>query len=680
MIDIKSIREKIISGEIDIDCIEESIKRGLDQEYHRLVSTHIFSQEDFENTENLLKILNDVYIYSSSGEVLVSDSEYNMLMNRYIENGGSLISTSDIIKSQTRWEFINHEAPGMVGSISKVYTYDELSLYFEKLNHFSPHFTSRKMIIAPKFDGISSAIKISSDGMIELAVTRNDGLQGQNITKVIRNSKNGKKLAKDISNTVTNGHAWIKTEIVMTTEDFNLLKEEKEYSNRRSATSGIVNTPKNVGLCKYLTIIPLAVYYTSTDEIVYCPPDAVSIRAQGIEDVIDTILKLLSKIRDADYPIRTDGVVIYPEGEDIEPNYNDIMNSAIAFKVNMKESYTTVQYGYVSVGRLGYAVPMLKVHPVEVNETIVEDVSLGSFDKFMNMDIHEDEKIIVYSAGDVIPQAKLPENRKYSLKSKLIKIKKRCPYCNEKLTRYKSTYRCTNENCIRIISGKISNFVIKLGIENVSDRTIETLVNMKIIRSIPDIFYVTRDQISGLKDFGDKSANIIVSEFQRIKNKPIPISDLLGALGIQGISSKKCKNILSQLDTKFKKILRMKNGPEEFQYKLLDLDNVGEKTAGIFTDFLVENRRLILDLLEIMNITNDIKYNGNVVFTGFRNPQLEKRFNNCGYEISNNVNDNTIVVIDVSYDHSSTKCKAARKKGIDVINLSEVEKVFECIE
>ena len=76
------------------------------------------------------------------------------------------------------------------------------------------------------------------------------------------------------------------------------------------------------------------------------------------------------------------------------------MDDAIAYKVNTAEALTQVEFGYVSVGRLGNAIPMLRVRPVEVNETTVTDVSLGSFDKFVNMDIHEGEQVLIYSAGD----------------------------------------------------------------------------------------------------------------------------------------------------------------------------------------------------------------------------------------------------------------------------------------
>jgi DNA ligase (NAD+) len=289
------------------------------------------------------------------------------------------------------------------------------------------------------------------------------------------------------------------------------------------------------------------------------------------------------------------------------------------------------------------------------------------------MDIHEGEQVLIYSAGNVIPQAKIPEHRQYNANAKILKIKRRCPYCGKKLSRYKATYRCENPNCIRVQSGRISNFVIKLKAENVSDRTIEDLVEAGLIGDIPDIFKVQEEDIEKLPGYGADSAAMIVGEFNKLRETPTPVSTLLGALGIQGISEKKCKKMVSQVNN-FDHMIKM--NPSKLEWELSNADNIGLKTASIFAEFLSENKDLISELMDEMNITNDIQYKGNVIFTGFRNPELEKKFNNIGYEISNNVNSSTVAVIDSSYEHDSTKCKAARKKGIDIVHVSKVDEVL----
>jgi len=669
MISVSKLRQLLLSGKLAVD---DLITYGTELRslYDRYMKKSDLTKEE---VRDLIMIFLDYYTYSENGDVLISDHEYDLLMSKWISEGGKMISASDVIVNQTKWDFVEHESPGMVGSVKKIYTFDELVAYTSK---FGLRHHQRTFRIAPKFDGISSAIKINSNCQIERGVTRNDGVKGQDITPIVRNAENSEEIAKYYGSQLKPGqHIWVKTELCVGSHNFDKLVQEKEYRNRRSATSGIVNSPKNVHLAKYVTIIPLASHNPSNDQVDYVPLDSKKVKIMTPHGLMDEINETLSRIRDASYNFRTDGVVIYPLGDDMLPNYDDIMDNAIAFKVNTEEGLTRIKYGYVSVGRLGKATPMLKVEPVEVNETIVEDVSLGSFDKFVNMDLHEGEQVIIYSAGDVIPQARLPEDRHYHVDAPLLKIKKVCPYCGEKLSRYKNTYQCENPDCIRISAGRITNFTTKLKVENVSDRTIEDLMVYKLVKDIPDIFDLTIRDIETLPGYGHDSAKIIIDEFEKLRHREIPISVFIGALGIQGISEKKCKNLFKVM--KLKDMLDMSK--DDLVFELLGADNTGETTAMIFATFIKENKKLIKKLTSIMNIVTDIEWKGNVVFTGFRNPELEKKFNDIYYEISSNVNGSTVAVIDASYMHDSTKCKAARKKGIDIVHVSEADVVLKAL-
>lgn len=394
---IHKIRKKLMNGSLNVDDLID-YKDAINDLKDKLMSVRVLTNEQFDQMTDLIMIYLDYYVYSSNGDVLITDHEYDLLMNQYINNGGKLLSKSDKIRSQTQWSFVKHESPGMVGTVKKVYSLEELAVYFFKYRTMSGYRTWR---VAPKFDGISSAIKINWDGRILLGVTRNDGVEGQDITEVVKNASNADKVISYYASKLLEGEScWVKTELCVSTIDFNELIKHKLYKNRRSATSGIINSPKNLSLARYITIIPLAAHYTSSDKIDYVPLDSYEVSAATPYQLMEDIERLLSKIRDSRYPFRTDGVVLYPLGDDIIPNFDDIMDHAIAYKVNTAEGLTQVDYGYVSVGRLGYAVPMLHVRPVEVNETTVEDVSLGSFDKFAGMDIHEGEQVLVYSAGD----------------------------------------------------------------------------------------------------------------------------------------------------------------------------------------------------------------------------------------------------------------------------------------
>ena len=666
MVDVSKLRKDLIQNKIELSALESHR-----DELFYLLDGFLHDKEDnLKICEDLIMLYLDYYTYSEDGDVLITDHEYDMLMNWYIDHGGTLISRSDLLTNQTQWDFVKHESPGIVGTVKKIYTFEELVDYVSKYKTSSG---IRKFRVAPKFDGISSAIKIDSKGRFLMGVTRNNGVEGQNITEVVRRAKNAKEVGSYYAFNLKKGETlWVKTELCISSEDFEKLVEEKEYANRRSATSGIVNSPKNLNLAKYITIIPLASHTIGNDQIDYVPLDSDTYSIRKPMELMDHIEKMFSKIRDSHYPFRTDGVVIYPLGDDIIPNYSDIMDDAIAYKVNTSQALTEVEYGYVSIGRLGKAVPMLHVKPVEINEICAHDASLGSFDKFASMDLHEHEQVLIYAAGDVIPQAKLPERRHYPANAPILHIAKRCPYCNTKLSRKKNTYFCENPECLRVSAGLITNFLVKLKVKNISDRTIEDLYASKLIREIPDLFTLTVSDISDLPGYGTDKAVNIVTELEHLKETPISVSTLLGSLGIAGISEKKAKKMLKVMP--INKLLKGKK--DQLVYELLGADNTGFTTAETFINFIHDNKKLIKKLMDIMNVTNDIEYKGNVVFTGFRNDDLEKKFNEIGYEVSSNVNGKTVVVVDASFSHDSTKCKAAERKGIDIVHVTEVDEVI----
>lgn len=676
------LRKDIISGKININDIADSTTEEICHLVKKYTDIDCMTHEEFEECKELIMVLLDYYTYNEDGNVIVSDFEYDKLMMNYCMNGGSIISHADNIEDplQTRWKFVVHEDPGIVGTIKKVYDEGALIFWWKSSKKWDG---VRRFRIAPKYDGVSSAITISGDGRLLLAITRNDGYKGQDITKVVAGIPNIQLLIDKYSKKIKpDQYVRVKTEIVMSTKAYDECIKEKHYANRRSATIGIVNSPKNVHLAKYLDIIPLAGYNPFEDTLEYKPMCSHVLDTDTPYGLLKEIYATLSIIRDADFHYRTDGVVIFPlpyESDDWEKikdfNKMDIMDSAIAFKVNTNEGLTTVDHGYVSVGPLGYARPMLHVKPVEVNETVVRDVSLGSFDIFAAMDLHEGEQVVVFSAGDVIPQARLPENRVYKKKAKLIKIKKRCPFCGQKLNRDKGTYRCENQDCPRVNQGRIINFITKLKVRDVAEATINDLYDAKLIKRIPDIFELTEEDVLSMEGYQDAKASLIVNEFQKLQDREITVSELLGALGIKGISTKKCRKILDALGGDYKRIF--KKNPEKLFFELTNGEGVGDVTASVFIDFLKENQKLIIELMDTMNIVLDKTYKGNVVFTGFRDPDLEEKFLALGFEIGSGVTSNTKAVINASYGYDSSKCQAALKKGVTIVHRSQVDEVIK---
>lgn len=687
---ILDIHKKLLSGKLLVNDLVD-IRQFIQQEYNRAMRGELVDKE----MEALIRILIDYYIYSSNGDVIVTDSQYDALMREWVGRGNSPITTADDLDlNVSTWPMIEHRARGMVGSLRKIYTEEELDNYLFKVIDRTYYIESTKydtkvpeisFVVAPKFDGSSMYFEIRNHNLV-FAATRGDGFKGQDLLQVVKVISKRFDLDKAPD-------GFYKCELVMSTDDFSKLIKEKPYRNRRSAVTGIVNSPKNLDYARYLTPIILA-HYDPNGYIEYSPRDSVVVTSDNYHSITKMVKKAIDNIasicRDPDYPYRTDGVVLYPLqlSSELESDI-DIMEEAIAFKFNTAENKTRVEDVYISIGRMGGATPVARVRPVDVNETTVTDVSLSNFDKFEKLDLHYNQEVVIFSAGDVIPQLKLPKKVTHDDCGPKIKLKKICPYCNHDLVQDSKMskdstmkekgklWRCANPQCPRVVSGRIANFVSKVGGESIADKTIDLLYTSKRIRNISDLLSITYNNVIDLEGFSDISSTLLEEEIKRIRTKETKSFELLSALGIPGIGTKTSKLILSRVP--LKKILKMKKG--EIIDELLELDGIGVNTAEKFAEYIKENRDTIKDIASMMNII-DGKYisNGNVTFTGFRSTEWEEKFNDLNIDVDDSVNRDTIAVFAADLKSNSTKLKKARKLDIPIYERYELELVYDLLK
>lgn len=675
---IPTIRKKIRSGKMTIREVED-----LHEAFTAYANT-VLSQDRSgkgidrnirETLEDYLMICLDVYTYSDDGGVLIPDYTYDQVMTVFCNlNQCDRLSQSDYIMSTTIWPFVKHEAPFMVGTINrKVYDLETLKYFLEMLKGDG----YRRILYAPKFDGISTAITFRH-GQIERAVTRNDGVQGQDITEVIRRMNRRKHtFNKDLPD------GYYKCEIVVSTGDFEELIKQKPYVNRRSAAAAIVSAPSNLIYAEYLSVIPLAwvnfegrkmkyLAWQYADGLVEQP------NCFDLDVVYENIERILAHIRSAEYPIRVDGVVLFPIRElEEEPNTTDLMANCLAYKVNTQENRTKVDYIYMSVGRMGLAKPMVHVVPVEVNETIVQDVTLGSMTLFASRNLHEHEEIIVYAAGDVIPQVKMPDPRVYPKDAKRLKMDINCPYCGKKLRpkfEKGADYWCLNPRCPRVLSGKIANFVDRLDIcEGFRDQTFYTLVDNKVVSTITDLFTLETKYERVAELLGSRvDADKLMTGLKDLKNRQFEVSQVIGALGIDNIAQRTCQAIFSDVTLEY--LLSMKKSRVEMC--LMQVPGIGATTARDFSNWLNENRDLIDFLLHEMQIVDDKLTYGAVCFTGFRNKDYAEIFKGLGFPVLDRVTRDTVACV-YAGDVNTGNAKKALSKDIPLVHVAQMDMLVE---
>lgn len=627
--------------------------------------------------KDFLMICLDVYTYSDNGDVLIPDYTYDQVMGIYCDAAKcERLAYADYISSSTIWPFVKHEAPFMVGTISrKVYDLDTLEMYLDEFQRDG----YERILYAPKFDGVSTAVT-KKNGTIVRAVTRNNGYEGQDITEVIKRMNRKKKIFDKLPD------GYYKCEVVMSTKDFDELCTIKPYANRRSASSACISAPSNLPFAEYLTAIPLAWVNFEGTEMKYLASQYAEGLVENPSDfslanVYENITRILHHIRTSDYPIRTDGVVLFPiYGPRDAPNTTDLMANCVAYKVNTQEAITRADYAYMSIGRTGMAKPMLHVEPVEVNETIVKDISLGSFRIFSSMNLHKDEEVIVYSAGDVIPQVRMPDIRSYPKGAPRLEMDIRCPHCGKKLKakdEKEVDLFCMNPRCPRVLSGRIAAFLEKLDLaEGFRDRTFYALVEAKIVYTIEDLFTLQKRYEDVAKALhSNLEAEQLIEALKELKNKKFEVSQVLGAVGIEGIGQKTCQNIFSEisldelLDLKKNQIIR----------QLMNIHGVGYETATTLGEWIDENRDFIETLDENMQIVNDSLKYATICFTGFRNKEYQDRFKQLGFPVTDSVTNQTIACV-YAGDATTGNAKKAYARYIPLVHSALLDKLQEVLE
>lgn len=614
------------------------------------------------------------YTYSESGAELITDTEYDMCMKEWVNMGFDPITTTNYNSEGlgTRWEIVHHDYPNMVGSLLKEY---DINKFVKIIEDFYDMRGSTKVIhYAPKYDGNSIAISFDNGKMLR-ALTRKNGVSGQDVSAAVRNFSNFDDLVKLAISEFGYGPGAIKCEVLCRKDEYANSEELKtRYANCRSTVSGVMSSPKNLDMTHHLYAQPLTSYNATTKKYKYLAdkPEGLTLKyelsAKEIED-------LLEKYRSSDFPFRIDGVVAYVENEDASLYGSDAMATAYAFKVNSAIGVTKIVSSYFSIGRAGRATPMIEVEPCDVNETVVTDVNLSSLAKMQMLDLHIGDTVEIESAGDVIPMIKRVIKRdKHGEK---LSFSKRCPFCDSKLVPItEGIIGCTNPHCPRVLSGQLANFFEALGMKGFSDEAFNDLVTIGKATCVYDVLIVTEEYLRNVIGWGYIQSSNFVQEIQKIKDKPVDEATFIGSLGIPGISIVKCKKILSEIPLK-KLFEWIDRGSEDYVTEAVaDIDGFGMKSARVFGEFMYNN---IDDIKKAMNKLNIIEYRkklGRFTLTGFTDDTLETKITNLGYEVGGLTKD-TIALIAADKRSNSGKAQKAKKYGIPIITADEFDSFVE---
>ena len=632
----------------------------------------------------------------------ISDFEFDSLMNRLKEiekNFPEFItknSPTQIVGGnalRTAGKIFPHDVKML--SLQDVFSKDDVENFCEDVLKKIP---DAEFVVEEKIDGLSLALKYR-DGNFFQAITRGDGLQGEDVTE------NAKVISDVVQKISPVKYFEIRGEVYITKKNFEKVNERQKnlnlkiFANPRNCAAGTLRqlnskivAERNLSMFVFnLQKIDGEKIISHTDAYEFMKKNRIKIIenysvCKNFSEVWAAIEKIGENRKNLDYDI--DGAVVKINNfshREILGETSKFPKWAIAFKYPPEEKETVLQKIILSVGRTGRITPTAIFSPIFLNGTKVERATLHNEDFIKNLDIRVGDTIKVFKSGEIIPKVsgvnilKRPEN------SFEFKFPENCPACGEKIIREKNSadFRCVNPNCPAQIENHILNFCSRnaMDIKGLGENSIPKLIEENFIKNISDIYKLKnfRAELIEKKIFGIEKAtdNVLNAIEESKKNNP---AKLLTGLGIFGVGIAAAKDLIKNF-----------GGIEEISAAsfedLKNVSDIGEITANHIKNFFAneENKKLLADLKNFgVNLKSEEKNFDSViagkifVVTGklenYSREEISKKIEDFGGIVKNSVSKKTDFLI-VGED-SGSKLKKAQELGTKILSESDFENLI----
>ena len=544
-----------------------------------------------------------------------------------------------------------------------------------------------------KYDGASISITYEN-GKLKRAVTRGDGVQGDDVTN---NIKTIKSIPLQLKGYFPDKFD-VRGEIILPFAGFEKMNQdlieigETPYSNPRNTASGSLKLKESAEVAK--RPLDCLLYFIIGNKLPF------NSQIEGLETArnwgfkVPKEAKLARNIEEVfefiDYwdvhrhnlPYETDGVVIKVNQFELQDELGFTAKSprwAIAYKFKSEQVATTLNSISYQVGRTGAITPVANLKPVQLAGTIVKRASLHNADQIEKLDIRIGDTVFVEKGGEIIPKiiavdlSKRPEN------SEPTTYITHCPECNTELVRGEgeANHYCPNfYGCPPQIIGRIQHFISRkaMDIEGLGGETVTLLYNNKLVHNYADLYELTVGQILPLERIAKKSAENLVNGVAN--SKSIPFERVLYALGIRFVGETVAKKLAKHY----------KNIDALSQANLMDLvlvDEIGDRIAQSVIDFFdnLENR-IIIDRLKEYEVQFEIRENINPdateklvgktfvvsgVFDQFSRDDLKKAIEDNGGKVGSSISAKTDFVI-AGANMGPAKLDKAVKLNVSIIS------------
>lgn len=553
------------------------------------------------------------YNYYVLNAPVISDLEFDKLMRElqdlealhpeyYDPNSPSVRVGSDLNKNFTQ---VEHKYPML--SLGNTYSQAEVTEFYE---HVSKSLNEEfELCCEMKYDGTSISLTYE-DGKLVRAVTRGDGVRGDDVTDNVKTIRSiplvlhGEGYPKNFE---------IRGEILMPWNVFEELNRERElreeplFANPRNAASGTLKSQNSAVVANRK--LDAYLYYLLGDNL---PHDGhyenlqeaakwgfkishISRKARTLQEVFDFINYW--DVERKNLPVATDGIVLKVNSLRQQRNLGYTAKSprwAIAYKFQAERALTKLEKVTYQVGRTGAVTPVANLDPVQLSGTVVRRASLHNADIIASLDLHIGDMVYVEKGGEIIPKITGVEVSARPAGSEKVTFITHCPECGSELVRYEdeAAYYCTNETaCPPQIKGKIEHFISRraMNIEGLGPETVDLFYQEGLIHDIADLYTLQTADICRLERMGEKSAENIIQGIER--SKEVPYERVLFALGIRFVGETVAKKVAKA----FRSIEALASANLD---DLIHVDEIGEKIAGsIIQYFANEKNRILVERL-----------------------------------------------------------------------------------
>lgn len=411
-----------------------------------------------------------------------------------------------------------------------------------------------------KYDGASISLTYDR-GVLERAVTRGDGSQGDDVTQNIRTIPTVPlELRGDFKERFA-----IRGEIILPIDGFNKMNEqrivegEEPYRNPRNTASGSLKLQDSALVAArplqcflYQMIANRTLFSTQIESLQaahnmgFHVPEHHTL-APAIEDV-NRFITHWDKER-TNLPYEIDGVVVKVNdiAQQDELGYTSKSPRwAIAYKFKAESTYATLESVQFQVGRTGAITPVAILNPVVLGGTVVKRASLHNADQIEKLDLYYGDYVAIEKGGEIIPKITSVESSKRSADAKKVHFITHCPDCETELVRMSGEadhYCPNNDGCPTQIIGRIQHFISRkaMNIYGLGNETIELLYHQGLLMSYADLYRLTYYQLIPLERMADKSVQNILDAIDQ--SKTVPFERVLFGLGIRYVGQTVAKKL-----------------------------------------------------------------------------------------------------------------------------------------